>query len=169
MSQLNAPAPIDINLRTEVFCEDAESVHQLVRTTGFFSEEEVAIAAELVQSRLADGESSGYYFIFAEIDRQLAGYVCYGPIPGTQGSFDIYWIIVHPSQQNRGLGRTLINACEQSILSMDGRRVYVETAGREQYAPTHAFYQRLGYIQAAFLPEFYAPGDAKIIYEKALV
>ena len=157
-----------MQLRTDVTNDDIEAVRQLVCATGFFSDEEIAIAAELVQTRLEQGESSGYFFIFAEIGQRLAGYGCYGPIPGTQGSYDIYWIVVAPDQQNRGLGRLLMNACEQSILSMDGRRAYVETSGREQYAPTRAFYQRVGYTQAACLPEFYAPGDAKIIYEKVL-
>jgi hypothetical protein len=59
--------------------------------------------------------------------------------------------------------------CEHDIRQRRGRRIYVETAGREQYAPTRAFYERLGYYPVACLPEFYARGDAKVIYEKVLL
>ena len=166
MPQQNNPVYNNVKLRDEVIPKDLQAVHLLVSATGFFSEEEIAIAAELVQTRLEQGEDSGYYFIFAESGKQLVGYVCYGPIPGTQGSFDIYWIAVAPDQQKIGLGSRLIKTCVQRIHAVGGRRIYVETAGRDQYTSTRAFYRKLGYTQAACLPEFYGPGDAKIIYEK---
>ena len=28
--------------------------------------------------------------------REIAGYACWGPIPGTTASVDLYWIVVHP-------------------------------------------------------------------------
>ena len=46
--------------------------------------------------------------------------------------------------------------------------MYVETAGREQYRPTRAFYEACGYEIAARLDDFYAPGDAKVIYLRVL-
>ena len=47
-------------------------------------------------------------------------------------------------------------------------RVYVETAGRAQYAPTRAFYLGCGYRIAAEFEDFYAPGDAKVMFLKVL-
>ncbi|MGH7286410.1 MAG: hypothetical protein ACREI8_00100, partial [Myxococcota bacterium] len=46
--------------------------------------------------------------------------------------------------------------------------VYVETSGRRDYEPTRAFYERAGYVAEARLADFYAPGDDKIVYVKAL-
>ena len=37
-----------------------------------------------------------------------------------------------------------------------------------QYAPTRAFYLRCGYEIAAELPDFYEPGDGKVIFVKTL-
>jgi hypothetical protein len=34
--------------------------------------------------------------------------------------------------------------------------------------PTHRFYERCGYRQAAFLEDFYAPGDGKVIFVRSL-
>jgi ribosomal protein S18 acetylase RimI-like enzyme len=166
---MTPPTTLPSILRHGICHEDVEAVHQLVLATGFFNEEETAIAAELVRARLEQGEASGYFFIFADQDDRPAGYVCYGPIRGTTGSYYVYWVVVEPSWQNRGLGRRLINECEHDIRQRRGRRIYVETAGREQYAATRAFYERLGYYPVACLPEFYATGDAKVIYEKVLL
>ena len=70
--------------REEVRPEDRQAVGRLVRATGFFSEEEIGIAVELVEERLARGDASGYFFLFAEEGDRLLGYACFGPIPGTR-------------------------------------------------------------------------------------
>jgi hypothetical protein len=46
--------------------------------------------------------------------------------------------------------------------------VYIETSNRPQYEPTRGFYLRCGYRIDAVLEDFYAAGDAKVIYVKAL-
>jgi len=48
------------------------------------------------------------------------------------------------------------------------RLVVVETAGRAEYAPTRAFYERRGYAAVARIPDFYAPGDDQVVYTKAI-
>jgi hypothetical protein len=57
---------------------------------------------------------------------------------------------------------------EQRITDAGGHAIYVETASQPRYAPTRAFYERCGYTVAATLPDFYSPGDDKVIYTKVL-
>jgi hypothetical protein len=45
---------------------DRAGVRELTAATGFFSDEEVAVAVELVEARPAQGLASGYRFFFAE-------------------------------------------------------------------------------------------------------
>jgi ribosomal protein S18 acetylase RimI-like enzyme len=96
------------------------------------------------------------------------GYVCFGPIPAIQGSFDLYWIAVAPASQRSGLGARLIREAERLAKIQGATQMFVDTGGSEQYAPTRAFYERMGYRSAAVLENFFAPGDAKIIYVKTL-
>ncbi len=49
-----------------------------------------------------------------------------------------------------------------------GSRVYVETSSRPLYEPTRAFYLARGYREEARLPDFYGPGDAKVMYVKVI-
>lgn len=147
---------------------DSDKVGAIVRSSGFFSAQEVEVAMELVKERQSKGPSSGYFFLFAEIGEEVAGYTCFGPVPCTQESFDIYWIAVSESLRRLGLGRELLGRTEERIKEMSGRRVYVETSSRLQYIPTHAFYMRCGYGQAAVLEHFYSPDDHKIIFLKVL-
>jgi D-alanine-D-alanine ligase len=154
--------------REEVRPEDRRAVDRLVRATGFFSEEEAEIAVELVEERLAKGDASGYFFLFAEEGDRLLGYACFGPIPGSVHSFDLYWIAVAPGEQGRGIGRTLMAASERIMAGCGARRVYADTSSRPQYEPTRAFYLACGYREEAFLADFYAPGDGKVIFVKPL-
>ncbi len=147
---------------------DLEAVRALVARVGVFSAAEVAIATELVEERLRNGLASGYHFVFADRADGLAGYTCFGPIPATLASFDLYWIAVHPDLHGRGLGARLLIESERRIAEQGGRRVYVDTSSRGEYAPAHALYLGAGYREAARLPDFYATGDAKLIFEKAL-
>jgi D-alanine--D-alanine ligase len=147
---------------------DRAPLEELLWATGFFNAEEVGIALELVDDRLSEGEASHYRFLVGEIEGQVAGYACWGPIPGTAASADLYWIVVHPGHQGQGAGAALLAAAEAWMAEAGRTRVYVETSTRAQYAPTRAFYLACGYGVAAELPDFYAPGDGKALFLKVL-
>jgi acetoin utilization deacetylase AcuC-like enzyme/L-amino acid N-acyltransferase YncA len=154
--------------RYEVQPEDPRRIGRLVAATGFFKPGEVRVAVELVEERLAKGTASGYYFIVIEEAGRIIGYTCYGPTPCTESSFDLYWIAVQPDVQRRGIGRQLMAESERRIAAAGGKRVYVETSQRPDYAATRAFYERCDYRVEAILTDFYAPGDGKVVYCKLL-
>lgn len=147
---------------------DEARVRDLVRGTGFFSAEEVDIAAELVREGLGPETPDGYRFVFLERGPELLAYTCFGRIPGTEASFDLYWIATLDAERGQGHGRRVLEATEARIRALDGRRVYVETSSRAQYEPTRRFYLARGYAEWAFLEDFYRPGDGKRIYGKVL-
>lgn len=157
-----------ITLRTDVCPADRQAVEEMVKSTEFFSAAEVGIAVELIDDRLAKGGASDYHFVFCDLDGQTVGYACYGLIACTVHSFDVYWIAVHRDFQRQSLGQLLMDASEERIAQMDGRRIYVETSGRSQYESTRRFYERCGYDVEAVFRDFYDVGDDKVVYVKVL-
>ena len=157
------------NYRQQIQPSDIEVIADIVESSGFFSDEEIEIAIELAEEKLAQPHESTYQFLFAEDDEQrVVGYTCYGLIPGTHCSYDIYWIAVHKDMRGLGLGKLLIAATEKLIYRHGGRQIYADTSSRDQYKPTHKFYESCGYHQEAYLKNFYHEGDSKIIYAKVL-
>ena len=155
-------------LREELRPADPDRIRNLAAATGFFSREEAEVAAELAEERLTRGAASGYHFLLAEEAGELLGFACFGPIPCTRGAYDLYWIVVRPDRQGGGLGRRLLTAAEARIAAAGGRRVYIDTSSRPQYAPTRAFYRACGFREEALLAGFYDQGDGKAIFCKVL-
>jgi ribosomal protein S18 acetylase RimI-like enzyme len=143
-----------------------ERLEQLTRATGFFREEEVATAVELLDESLAGDDE--YRFVGAFDHDTLVGYACWGPTPGTDGTHDLYWIVVDRDRQGAGVGTQLLRDVEGRLAADGCRLVVVETSSRGDYAPTRAFYEHRGYTRAATIPGYYAPGDDLVIYTKDL-
>ena len=158
----------ELHWRFEPAAFDILDVRELVTGTGFFTPAEIAIAAELVEERLQKGLASGYEFVFAVRAGALQGYACFGETPGTEGTFDLYWIVVQNRAQGMGFGRQILAQVEAALARRCARQLYAETSSTEKYAPTRAFYLRTGFREAARLADFYRPGDSKVIYEKRL-
>jgi GNAT superfamily N-acetyltransferase len=154
--------------RSSVSEKDLLAVRKIAESTGFFYPEEVDTAVELVEDRLTKGPRCGYHFLFAEDGGRPVGFACFGPIPLTQESYDLYWIVVAGDHRGKGLGTELLEQAEEAIAAFGGTRVYIETSARPQYAPTRQFYLARGYVLVAQLQDFYAPGDGKDMYLKVL-
>jgi N-acetylglutamate synthase-like GNAT family acetyltransferase len=157
-----------LTFRTIVKFEDIEAVTEIVRSTGFFREDEVLVARELVDEAFHQGKESGYEFIFAEIDGQTIAYSCYGLIPCTLKSYDLYWIATHNDFRGKGIGRIVLKKTEEAVNSLGGKTVYVETSSKEQYISTRVFYEKNDYILKARFEDFYDIGDDKCVYIKVV-
>ena len=121
---------------------------------------------ELIDCFLRDGEKSGYYFRVAESNNEITGYVCYGPTPLTKNTWDIFWEAVSRDFQGQGIGGKLLQAAEKVIQKAGGGMILIETSSTPAYGKTRNFYFRQGYEEIARVPDFYEPGDDKLILRK---
>ena len=80
---------------------------------------------------------------------QLVGYVCYGATPGTDRTYDLYWIAMHPECQGEGGGSQLLDEVERRLIQREARMLVVETSSRDDYRPTRRFYEKHGYVREA--------------------
>jgi ribosomal protein S18 acetylase RimI-like enzyme len=146
---------------------DRAPLHQLLTKDGLFTREEVSVALELVDGALAE-PGGEYRVLIAEREARLCGYICYGPTPMAEGTWDLYWIVTHPDARGSGVARTLVRRMEDEIRGVGARMVRVETSRQDGYGAAHAFYQRLDYPVVAEFPDFYKPGDDLLVMLKRL-
>jgi len=160
--------------------QDEDIVIDIIEKTDFFREVELDIAREVFSEAAYNKPGCTYQSYVVEIeesnsesratndDGRVVGWVCFGETPCTLGTYDIYWIAVEPSLQRQGIGRLLLDFSEHEIKQQGGRLAVIETSGMKKYLSTQKFYEKYDYVLAARIPEFYAPGDDKLIYIKKL-
>jgi hypothetical protein len=90
-----------------------------------------------------------YHLLVALLGGQLAGYVCFGPTPMTDGA-------------------GLVAAMEGELRRRKARLVRVETSATEDYGPARGFYQSMRYLEEARFRDFYKVGDDLILLKKKL-
>lgn len=149
--------------------KDINSIERIVRESSFFNTEEISVAKELAfESYKKGSKKSGYNFIIAENNGEIMGFSCYGKIPCTKTSYDLYWIVIDKNFKNSGTGSSLLKETELAIKKESGERVYAETSSVELYTPTRKFYEKNNYLNVSEIKDFYDTGDNRIIYEKVL-
>jgi ribosomal protein S18 acetylase RimI-like enzyme len=141
---------------------------EILEATNAFRDDEIGVALELFDASIVH-HSPDYEFVgwFSQ-DSELIAYACYGASPGTLGTYDLYWIAVHPEHQGAGGGSRLLDEVERRLRERAARMLVVETSSRTDYESTRRFYERRGYAEHARLRDFYAFGDDRVIYGKRL-
>lgn len=143
-------------------------VETLLRATGAFREHEIDVALEVFDAAMVPGQRDYVMLAAVDEDGALAGYACYGETPCTVGTWDLYWIAVHPEAQGRGVGTALLETTERRVVERGARLLVIETSSKSDYAATRGFYGARGYALVARVPDFYDVGDDRLIYSKPL-
>ncbi|MBP6909688.1 MAG: GNAT family N-acetyltransferase [Candidatus Saccharicenans sp.] len=148
---------------------DRELVIDIIKATRFFVPDEIKVAEELIDIYLSQPGQQDYQIVVAEDGNgKVTGYMTYGPTPLTEGTWDLYWIAVSPEVQGQGYGQLLVRYLENEVKKKGGRLVIIETSSQPKYLPTRKFYEKLGYREMARIPDFYRPGDDRVIFGKYL-
>lgn len=147
---------------------DKLSIMQILRATPEFMPAEVVVAEEVIDSYLHDPSGSGYHIFVAEARFEITGYICYGPTPLTEGTWDIYWMATAPEHQGQGIGKALLAFAEGEIKQVGGRLAFIETSSKPEYERTRRFHYARGYELICRIADFYAPEDDKLILQKRL-
>ncbi|MFH1213240.1 MAG: GNAT family N-acetyltransferase [Candidatus Neomarinimicrobiota bacterium] len=156
-----------MNIIRELHADDRPVILQILTTTAMFTPAEIDVAMELIDIVLTKPDQTDYLIWVAEQEGgQVSGYVCYGPTPATEGTYDLYWIAVSPEVQGQGIGRDLLNHVEAAVRIRHGHLIIIETSSQEKYLPTRNFYLKNGYTVAAQIRDFYRPGDDRVIFVK---
>ena len=134
-----------------------------------FTHEEIEVAMELIGIVSKDANQGDYRIdCMANDEDQAIGYVCYGPVPMTQGTFDLYWIVVDPRCQGQGVGSRLLHFLEEVVRERKGRIILIDTSSIPQYEKAQKFYFRHGFQEVARVPDYYYPGNDRITFCKRL-
>ena len=94
-----------------------------------------------------------------------AGFIIFGKTPLTQFCWDVYWLVVSPEFQRKGVGKKLLSRVLDHLV-MTGEKIIVrvETSTRKEYANARNFYVKMGFVEAGRIKDFYSREDDLIVF-----
>jgi len=130
-----------------------------------FRAEEVGMATQMAHAAVLRRE----YSILAAVEgKRLLGFCIAGQVPLTESTWCLYWLVVHPEFQRRGVAAALHSALEREMRAAGGQRIVCETSGRSSYAPARAFYLSAAYVEYGRVEDYYSLGDSCVFFCKLL-
>jgi ribosomal protein S18 acetylase RimI-like enzyme len=148
---------------------DRAAVAAIIREVGNFNLAEVDCALELVDIYLENPDQQDYRVsVIEDAAGVVRGYACWGPVPLTKGTFDLYWIATHPAVQGKGFGQALMAHVEGRACEEHARLLVLETSAKQSYSSTVQFYRKQGYDEVSRIQDFYDLGDDKLTFVKRI-
>ena len=169
----NRPEPIserilpNINIR-RTCPKDKLKIMSMLKDMSVFRTGELKVAQEILDDALAHGSEGDYKSYVAAEDKNIIGWICFGPAPCTLGTFEIHCLVVIPSKQRCGVGSYLVQYATNLIENQKGRMIVVEISGSSQYLSARQFYEKIGYREMSRIKDFYTADDDKVFYVNRL-
>lgn len=143
---------------------DVAPLTAIAARTGVFSAVELGYIAQIADEIFAAGPAAGYGVLIAEHAGRPCGFAVFGPITGTAGRYDLYWIATDPGLQRQGIAASLLRETVARVRAAGGTHLFIETSTRADYAPARNFYAREGFPLIATVPDYYADGDGLAVF-----
>jgi GNAT superfamily N-acetyltransferase len=142
---------------------DIADLQTVLDGTGLFPSD---LLPDMLAPALA-GETDAFWLTLHH-QGTAAGFCYITPEELTTGTWNMRALAIRPDLQGQGLGAQLVRKVEQTLRDKGQRIVIVDTSGTDDFAATRRFYAQNGYEQEARIRDFWATGDDKVIFRKAL-
>lgn len=155
-------------IRRTLQANDIPRMRAVAEQTDVFNAAELGFISEIGGEILAQGESSGYQTLIANDGDRIVGFTIFGPIPGTQNRYELYWIATDPRVQRKGIASALLEETVKQVTALGATHLFIETSTRPEYTPAHGLYKRHGFALVSQIEDYHADGDGKQTYGKRL-
>lgn len=146
---------------------DRSTLLAVATHTGLFSAEDAEGLLGGVLDALAAGTLAEGSIAFVSRAAPLAsatGWTYLSPDAHAAGVWNLWWLGVDPRAHGTGAATALLRRAETHALERGARLMIIETSSLDSQARARRFYTREGYRAVGQIPEFYGPGDDKIIF-----
>lgn len=145
--------------------EHRAALLSIIEDSGQFDKEGLAHVAATLDEHFNNPQEAIW---LSALDDGPVGVAYCAPEPVTAGTWNLLMLWVKRGYEGRGFGQALITYLEKELSQQQARLVIVETSQLPEFKAARAFYERQGFQREAEIKDFFAVGDNKVIYTKAL-
>jgi len=147
--------------------DDIAELIALAEATGLFEPDQSEDLAQMMHQSFSGKTEAKDLWLTYDNDKPV-GVAYVAPERMTEGTWNLYLIAVHPNNQGKGYGKSLLQHVEQMLADRGERILLVETSGTDDFEYVRRFYRKNGYEEEARIREFYSSGIDKIVFRKVL-
>ncbi|MEM8839124.1 MAG: GNAT family N-acetyltransferase [Pseudomonadota bacterium] len=144
--------------------EDSDALRKVVNKTGLFPAD---MLPDMLHPFLAS-QTDEAIWLTCELNGTAIGFCFARPEEMTEGTWNMLAIAVLPEYQGTGAGRLIVKRLEEDLKTRGQRVLIVDTSGADEFSGTRKFYGKIGYTEEARIRDFWAAGDDKVVFWKAL-
>ena len=147
----------------ETTTNDVAALQRVLQVTDLFP-------PDLLPDMLSAGTGEDAIWLTCRRDEadEPIGFLYAVPERLAEGTWNMLAIAVLPEAQNGGAGRCLTEALEKRLRDRGARILLADTSGLADFEATRTFYRARGYEEEARVRDFWAEGDDKVTFRKAL-
>lgn len=149
----------------ETTAADTDALMRIVEDSGQFDTEGLAHVRGALDEHLAGNDDA--LWLTAD-DGEAIGVAYCAPEPVTSGTWNLLMLWMRQDRGNSGHGTALVERIEALLSAREARLLIVETSGLAAFDSARRFYNRCGFTEEARIRDFFARGDDKLVYTKAL-
>jgi ribosomal protein S18 acetylase RimI-like enzyme len=143
---------------------DLESLKQVLDSSELFPSEYLD---EMIADYFTNPETQDIWFTCTNEEKPVAIGYCI-PEKLTDGTYNLLAIGVAQDHQRKGIGSEMMGYIERILREIGARILIVETSSDDAQIGARNLYNKIGYIQAAVIKEFWKEGEDKIVFWKKL-
>jgi ribosomal protein S18 acetylase RimI-like enzyme len=151
--------------------DDRARLLDIALATGLFSDEEAETLLGSTLDGLADGSLTPDHHALVCRDtthNELVGWTYFAADAFADGVWNVWWIGVHPTYFGTGAAAKILTHIENFVTALGCRVLVIETSDSTSTARARNFYVKSDYIQRGLIPDFYGPGEAKVVFSRTL-
>lgn len=150
--------------------ERAALLNLAVRTGLFAPDEAEALLGGVLDSLAASELPAGHAVVVCRdsSDGAAIGWSYFAPDAYADKVWNVWWIGVNPDHHGGGAGQAILAHIEREARASGARVIVIETSDQPHLARARTFYRKFGYVERGRIPDFYADGDAKVIFSRSL-
>lgn len=151
--------------------DDKEQLLAIAEESGLFTPEELEQLLGDTLDAFLDGSLPEQHHVIVcrdAVSRIPLGWSYFAPDAYADNVWNVWWIGVRSDCYGTGISQVLLTEVETCIRTNRGRVIVIETSDGDMTLRARCFYTKSNYGERGCIPDFYGPGDAKLVFSKTL-